>query len=79
MRRNSMKPTIIGIAGGTASGKTTIAKRLYEEANKLGSVVLIFIASILAIIYSVVSKLMGVAVCEAGNKIICLGQLTYPN
>lgn len=36
-----MKPTIIGIAGGTASGKTTIAKQLYEEASKLGSVVLI--------------------------------------
>ena len=36
-----MKPTIIGIAGGTASGKTTIAKRLYEETNKIGSVVLI--------------------------------------
>ena len=36
-----MKPTIIGIAGGTASGKTTIAKRLYEEAIKIGSVVLI--------------------------------------
>ena len=28
-----MKPTIIGIAGGTASGKTTIAKRLYEDLN----------------------------------------------
>ena len=36
-----MKPTIIGIAGGTASGKTTIAKRLYEETKKLGSVILI--------------------------------------
>lgn len=36
-----MKPTIIGIAGGTASGKTTIAKQLYNEANKIGSVVLI--------------------------------------
>ena len=36
-----MKPTIIGIAGGTASGKTTIAKKLYEEACKAGSVVLI--------------------------------------
>ena len=36
-----MKPTIIGIAGGTASGKTTIAKRLYEEALKNGSVSLI--------------------------------------
>ncbi len=36
-----MKTTIIGIAGGTASGKTTIAKRLYEEASKIGSVALI--------------------------------------
>ena len=36
-----MKTTIIGIAGGTASGKTTIAKKLYEEACKAGSVVLI--------------------------------------
>lgn len=36
-----MIPTIIGIAGGTASGKTTIAKRLYEEALKNGSVALI--------------------------------------
>lgn len=36
-----MKSTIIGIAGGTASGKTTIAKRLYEEASKNGSVTLI--------------------------------------
>lgn len=36
-----MKPTIIGIAGGTASGKTTIAKRLYEETKKFGSVILI--------------------------------------
>lgn len=36
-----MKPTIIGIAGGTASGKTTIAKKLYQETKKKGSVVLI--------------------------------------
>lgn len=36
-----MKPTIIGIAGGTASGKTTIAKRLYDEASKNGSVSLV--------------------------------------
>lgn len=36
-----MKPTIIGIAGGTASGKTTIADRLYNEASKIGSVSLI--------------------------------------
>lgn len=36
-----MNPTIIGIAGGTASGKTTIAKRLYDEASKNGSVSLL--------------------------------------
>lgn len=40
-KENIMKPTIIGIAGGTASGKTTIAKRLYDEALKYGSVILI--------------------------------------
>lgn len=34
-----MKTTIIGIAGGTASGKTTIASKLYEETKKYGSVV----------------------------------------
>ena len=33
-----MKTTIIGIAGGTASGKTTIAKILYETALMYGSV-----------------------------------------
>ena len=33
-----MKTTIIGIAGGTASGKTTIAKVLYQTALKYGSV-----------------------------------------
>ena len=33
-----MKTTIIGIAGGTASGKTTVASRLYEETTKYGSV-----------------------------------------
>lgn len=36
-----MKPSIIGIAGGTASGKTTIANYLYESASKIGCVVLI--------------------------------------
>lgn len=36
-----MKPTIIGIAGGTASGKTTIAQRMYEETLKNGSATLI--------------------------------------
>ena len=29
-----MKTVIIGIAGGTASGKTTIAKKVYEESLK---------------------------------------------
>jgi len=33
-----MKTTIIGIAGGTASGKTTIASKIYEESKKYGSV-----------------------------------------
>ena len=33
-----MKPVIIGIAGGTASGKTTVAKRIYENASKHGRV-----------------------------------------
>lgn len=36
-----MKTTIIGIAGGTASGKTTIAKRLCDQAALTGSVSLI--------------------------------------
>jgi uridine kinase len=33
--------TIIGIAGGTASGKTTIARRIFEATSKKGSVVVI--------------------------------------
>ena len=33
-----MNCTIIGIAGGTASGKTTLAKKLYESTKKGGSV-----------------------------------------
>ena len=33
-----MSVTIIGIAGGTASGKTTIAKKLYETTSQVGSV-----------------------------------------
>lgn len=33
--------TIIGIAGGTASGKTTIAKKIYKESLNYGSVVMI--------------------------------------
>ena len=36
-----MRPTIIGIAGGTASGKSTIAKQIYNETKKIGSVALI--------------------------------------
>ncbi len=36
-----MKYTIIGIAGGTASGKTTIAKILYEQALPIGSVAML--------------------------------------
>lgn len=36
-----MKPVIIGIAGGTASGKTTVAKRIYENASNYGNVVMI--------------------------------------
>lgn len=36
-----MKPTLIGIAGGTASGKTTIAKKLYEATHEFGTISLI--------------------------------------
>lgn len=36
-----MKCTIIGIAGGTSSGKTTIAKKIYEQSKKYGSVIII--------------------------------------
>ncbi len=36
-----MKPVIIGIAGGTASGKTTVAKKLYYAALKHGTVAMI--------------------------------------
>lgn len=36
-----MKTVIIGIAGGTASGKTTIAKKLYHASEKYGSVAMI--------------------------------------
>jgi uridine kinase len=36
-----MKTTVIGIAGGTASGKTTVARKVYNEAKKFGSVVVI--------------------------------------
>ena len=34
-------PTIIGIAGGTASGKSTIAKKIYDASNQYGTVALI--------------------------------------
>lgn len=34
----SIKPTIIGIAGGTASGKTTVALELYDNTKNYGSV-----------------------------------------
>lgn len=36
-----MKTVIIGIAGGTASGKTTIAKKVYENTSKHGTVTMI--------------------------------------
>ena len=36
-----MKTTIIGVAGGTASGKTTLASKLYMESKKYGSVAVI--------------------------------------
>ncbi len=36
-----MKTVIIGIAGGTASGKTTIAKKVYESTSQHGTVTMI--------------------------------------
>lgn len=36
--KETKKATIIGIAGGSASGKTTIAKKLYDATNINGSV-----------------------------------------
>lgn len=36
-----MNCTIIGIAGGTASGKTTIARKIYDLSQALGSVTVI--------------------------------------
>ena len=36
-----MKTTIIGIAGGTASGKTTLAKKVYDASQNYGSVIMI--------------------------------------
>ena len=35
------KPIIIGIAGGSASGKTSISRKLYETFEKTNSVVII--------------------------------------
>ena len=35
-----MKPLIIGIAGGTGSGKTTVARRIYESLKGVNVVVL---------------------------------------
>lgn len=35
------KPVLIGIAGGSASGKTTIAKKLFEAFDKTNSVIII--------------------------------------
>ena len=37
---NLYETTLIGIAGGTASGKTTVLK-VFNEANKFGSVVVV--------------------------------------
>lgn len=36
-----MNCTIIGIAGGTASGKTTLSRKIYKASEALGSVLLI--------------------------------------
>ena len=36
-----MNITLIGIAGGTASGKTTVAEKVYNESKKFGSVAVI--------------------------------------
>lgn len=36
-----MSTYIIGIAGGTASGKTTVAKKLYKASSSIGNVTLI--------------------------------------
>src|SRR6184192_4805648 len=33
-RRNELKPVIIGIAGGTGSGKTTVARAIYDRVGK---------------------------------------------
>ena len=36
----TMKPFIIGIAGGTGSGKTTVAKKIYESLNGINVTVI---------------------------------------
>lgn len=36
-----MKPVLIGIAGGTASGKTTIAEKIYDASLSYGTVAII--------------------------------------
>ena len=36
-----MNVTIIGIAGGTASGKSTVSRKVYEESKKHGTVAMI--------------------------------------
>ena len=35
-----MKPLIIGIAGGTGSGKTTVARKIYENLNGINVVII---------------------------------------
>ena len=35
-----MKPFIIGIAGGTGSGKTTVARKIYENLNGINVVII---------------------------------------
>ncbi len=40
LRRNIMKPLIIGITGGTGSGKTTVARRIYEGLKGVNVVVI---------------------------------------
>lgn len=36
-----MKPALIGIAGGTASGKTTVAEKIYDASLNFGTVAII--------------------------------------
>jgi len=40
LRGEIMKPLIIGIAGGTGSGKTTVARRIYESLKGINVVVI---------------------------------------